>query len=161
MPPFGLRRSARALPRLRAAPPTELPDPRAVLTGPLDPALDAIRADLRPHRRRLWLRRIVRRAWLVCGTVLVAEVVLFALGRIVPIEVLPTIAAAIPVMGLVGLVWLAGLARPTLGETALAVDAEGHLGDRVASALALAVSFPELAVPADGTSLEDDDSLDE
>ena len=34
---------------------------------------------------------------------------------------------------------VAARARPSLGETALAVDAEGHLGDRVASALALAI----------------------
>ena len=147
MPSFHLRPLAQAL-RTRSAGAIDLPDPRAMLSGPLDPALLSIRANLMPHRRRLWLRRIVRRAWLVAGVVVAAAVVLFALARILPIELLPTMAAAIPVMGLVGLVWLAGLARPSLGETALAVDAEAHLGDRVASALALAVSFPELAAPA-------------
>ncbi|HSL98408.1 MAG TPA: hypothetical protein VK831_07535, partial [Candidatus Deferrimicrobiaceae bacterium] len=34
-------------------------DPRLVLTGELDPELLAIRAALRPLRRRLWLRRTV------------------------------------------------------------------------------------------------------
>jgi hypothetical protein len=38
------------------------PDPRLVLGDPLDPALLEIRAALQPHRRRLWLRRLVRRA---------------------------------------------------------------------------------------------------
>ena len=45
-------------------------------------------------------------------------------------------------------------ARPTIGETALAVDAEGRLGDRVSSALALAVGFPASAGPA----ADDDDA---
>ena len=40
-------------------------------------------------------------------------------------------------------------ARPSLGETALAVDARGALGDRVSSALELAVGFPASAGPAD------------
>ncbi len=161
MPSLNLRPRGRTLARRQLNAAAELPDPRAVLSGPLDPALLAIRADLRPYRRRLWLRRIVRRAWLVAAAVLVAEVVVFTLARIIPVELLPTIAAAIPVMGLVGLVWLAGLARPTLGETALAIDAEAHLGDRVASALALAVSFPELAAPATETASRDDDPADE
>ena len=50
-------------------------------SGPLDPGARGIRAHLRPHRRRLWLRRIVRRAWLVGGTVVVAEAVLFAVRQ--------------------------------------------------------------------------------
>ncbi len=158
---LNLRPGGRTLARRQVTAAAELPDPRAVLSGPLDPALLAIRADLQPHRRRLWLRRIVRRAWLVAGAVLAAEVAVFTLARIIPVELLPTIAAAIPVLGLVGLVWLAGRARPTLGETALAIDAEAHLGDRVASALALAVSFPELAAPATETPSRDDDPADE
>ena len=119
------------------------PDPRSLGT-PIDPVLESIRADLRPHLRRLWVRRIVRRAWLVAGAVLVAEVALFAIGRVVPIEILSALAVAIPIVGLVILVGLAAAARPRIGETAIAVDAEARLGDRVASALALAAAFPDL-----------------
>src|SRR5207253_9526640 len=49
--------------------------------------------------------------------------------------------------------------RPSLGETAIAVDREGGLGDRAASALALAVAFPHAAgvepvtPPEDGAGL--------
>ena len=78
-----------------------------------------------------------------------AEVVLFAIGRVVPIEILPILAVSIPVIGLAVLLGLAVAARPRIGETALAVDAEGHLGDRVASALALAAAFPDYAGPSD------------
>ena len=72
------------------------PDPRS--SGrPLDPVA---RVDPgRPpaaHRRRLWLRRIVRRAWLAAGAVLVAEVALLRdRARVVPIEILPALALAI------------------------------------------------------------------
>ena len=90
----------------------------------------------------------MRRAWLVAAAVAVGLLLVAVAQRLVPIPSAPLVAAAIPVLGLVGLVWLAGLARPTLGETALAVDAEAHLGDLVASALALATAFPELAAPA-------------
>ena len=38
-------------------------DPRLTVQGDLDPSLDEIRAGLASHRRRLWMRRIVRRAW--------------------------------------------------------------------------------------------------
>ena len=122
------------------------PDPRSLGT-PIDPLLESIRADLRPHLRRLWVRRIVRRAWLVAGAVLVAEVGLFAIARVVPIEILSALALAIPIVGLVILVGLAAAARPRIGETAIAVDAEAHLGDRVASSLALAAAFPDYAGP--------------
>src|SRR4029079_1733383 len=50
----------------------------------------------------------------------------------------------------VGVLTLLGLAvssRPTMGETAIAVDREAGLGDRAASAPALAVAFPEAAGP--------------
>ena len=43
---------------------------------------------------------------------------------------------------------------PGVGETALALDAEGALGDRVSSALELAVAFPDSAGPAEDA--EDD-----
>ena len=68
-------------PRLaRAARPAEavVPrDPRVALRGTeLDPALDALRATLAPHRRRLWLRRIVRRTWIAVAAIVVAEAML-------------------------------------------------------------------------------------
>ncbi|MGH2897770.1 MAG: hypothetical protein ACRDMZ_03790, partial [Solirubrobacteraceae bacterium] len=49
-------------------------------------------------------------------------------------------------------------ARPGLGETAMAVDREGGLGDRAASALALAVAYPEVARPGGDDAVEDADS---
>lgn len=123
-------------------------DPRLVLSGPLDPGLEEIRAALHPQRRRLWLRRIVRRFWLVAVSVAVGEVALFTIARLVPLEILASLAIAIPIVGLVLLAALAAHARPSIGETALAIDAEAHLGDRVASALALAVAFPDASGPA-------------
>src|SRR5262245_40541477 len=128
---------------------TAPPDPRTV-AAPLDPLLESIRSGLRPHLRRLWLRRIVRRAWLVAGVVAAVEVGLFLFARFVPIEFVAPLAIAIPIVGLVVLLVLAAGARPRLGETAIAVDAEGHLGDRVASALALAAAFPSMAGPPAG-----------
>ncbi|HLQ47361.1 MAG TPA: hypothetical protein VK233_00170, partial [Candidatus Dormibacteraeota bacterium] len=145
MPGFRLPRRRRS----RLAAPSVIPiDPRLVLDGPLDPDLEEIRSALRPQRRRLWLRRIVRRTWLVGVGVAAGEVVLFGVARMVPLEILPSLAIAIPLVGLVLLVALAARARPSIGETALAVDAEAHLGDRVASALALAVAFPDASGPA-------------
>ena len=118
-----------------------------MLTGPLDPALVAVRAGLASHRRRLWLRRLVRRGWIALAVVVVAELVLWTLARFVPLPSALLVGAAIPVVGLLG--WLvAGVrSRPSIGETALAVDAEGGLGDRVSSALELAVAFPDSAGP--------------
>ncbi|MFL5776327.1 MAG: hypothetical protein ACJ76W_08640, partial [Chloroflexota bacterium] len=124
------------------------PDPRTIGVAPLDASLESIRSNLRPHLRRLWVRRIVRRAWIVVAVAVVAEVALFALGRFVPLEILPALALAIPVIGLAAMVALVAATRPRIGEAAIAVDAEAHLGDRVASALALAAAFPEFAGPA-------------
>ena len=59
----------------------------------------------------------------------------------------PVIGAAIPVVGALGLLVAVVRARPILGETALAVDAEGRLGDRVSSALELAVGVPGIGRP--------------
>ena len=61
------------------------PDPRTRVAGPLDPRLAAIRDALVRHRRRLWLRRMARRAWLVLAGTMVAEAVLLAMARLVPI----------------------------------------------------------------------------
>ena len=54
-------------------------DPRLAIDGPLDPALEAIRSALQPHRRRLWLRRIVRRAWMALAIGAAFEALLNAL----------------------------------------------------------------------------------
>ena len=122
-------------------------DPRAVLSGPLDPSLLAVRSGLASPRRRLWARRIVRRFWLALAAVFVAELVLWTVARLLPIEWAPQVAVAIPVVGALGLLVAAVQARPSIGETALALDGEAHLGDRVSSALELAVAFPESAGP--------------
>ena len=124
------------------------PDPRPIVEGPLDPALQAIRAGLAPHRRRLWLRRIVRRGWIALAAIVGAEVVLWTVARFIPLEAAPILGVAIPVLGLVALLVAVVRARPALGETALAVDAEGVLGDRVSSALELAAAFPAAAGPS-------------
>jgi hypothetical protein len=99
------------------------PDPRDRLSGPLDPSLDAIRASLAPHRRRLWLRRMVRRGWMALAGIVIAELVLWTIARFVPLEAAPVIGAAIPIIGVLALLGAIVLARPSLGETALAVDA--------------------------------------
>src|SRR5439155_1735120 len=151
------RRRSRA-----AAPTTPAPfvpvDPRAALAGPLDPDLLAIRRLLQPFGRRLWLRRVVRRAWVVLAAVVFAELALWTLARFMPLEVAPTIAATFPVLGLLVLLALAVVSRPSLGEAAIAVDREGGLGDRAASALALAVAYPDVA-GIEVTSLMDTGSV--
>ena len=101
-----------------------------------------------PHRRRLWLRRIVRRAWVALAVLAVAEAILWTIARFFPLEAAPVIGVAIPVLVALGLLVAIVRARPSLGETALAVDMEGGLGDRVSSALELAVAFPASAGPA-------------
>ncbi len=135
----------------RSARPTATPyvpaDP-ASLGISLDPALSEIRATLAPHRRRLWLRRATRRAWSVAAAVAVAELVLAVAQRLLPLEGAPLVALAFPVVGMLGLLGLVVRARPSLGETALAVDAEGGSGDAVASSLAFAVQMPATAGPS-------------
>jgi hypothetical protein len=74
------------------------PDPPTAVDGPLDPVLLQIRASLLPHRRRLWVRRLVRRAWIVVAGVLVAELILWTVARLVPLEPAPLVGAAIPVV---------------------------------------------------------------
>ncbi|HJP89789.1 MAG TPA: hypothetical protein VJ850_12205 [Candidatus Limnocylindrales bacterium] len=147
------RRPARAA---QSAVETFVPvDPRAALAGELHPDLIAIRRLLRPFGRRLWLRRIVRRAWIVVASVGLVELVLWTAARFFPIELAPTLAATIGLAGAFVLVALAVAARPSVGETALAVDREGGLGDRSASALALAVAYPDVA-GADAGAPDDD-----
>ena len=72
------------------------------LAGPLDPELERIRTGLRPHRRRLWIRRIVRRAWIAAAAVAIVELAFWTAARFVPIEAAPAIGAALPILGLVG-----------------------------------------------------------
>lgn len=133
------------------------PDPRFALQGvALDPALDALRSSLAPHRRRLWFRRIVRRAWIALAAIAIGEAALWTVARFLPIEFAPVIGAAIPVVVLLALVAATMVARPSVGETALAVDVEGGLGDRVSSALELAVGYPASATPpGEDLDLED------
>ncbi len=87
---------------------------------------------------------------------MVAELVLWTVARFVPIEWAPVAGAAIPVIGAMGLLIAVVRARPSLGETALALDTEGRLGDRISSALELAVGFPASAGPAAEGFVESD-----
>ena len=136
-------------------------DPRRLISGPLDPELERLRIDLRPHRRRLWIRRLVRRTWLALVATVGIELVVFLAGRIWPIEGLGAIAATVPILALVVLALVCGRARPSLGETAIAVDREGRLGDRIATALALGGAIPEAAGPpsAEEEALLADDAI--
>ena len=140
-----------ALRRTRAAgePDVHIPlDPRLVIGSALDPELERLRVGLRGHRRRLWIRRIVRRAWIAAAVLVAAELVLAVAARLAPIESSRAIGAVILLVVLFGLFVAAIRTRPSLGEAAIAVDREGQLGDRVASALALAAAMPAAAGPA-------------
>ena len=136
-----------------AATPAIVPADPATLGVALDPALLTLRAGLVAHRRRLWLRRSVRRAWYVLAGVAVAEIALAIAMRVAPVEWGPQLAAAVPIVGLLVLLVLVVRARPSIGETALALDAEGGSGDALASAFAFAQAMPATAGPA----AEDDD----
>ena len=105
-----------------------VPTDPASLGVELDPALTEIRTGLAGHRRRLWLRRSVRRAWSVVAAVAVAELLLAIAQRMLPIERAPLVALAIPVVGILVLLVLVVRTHPTIGETALAVDSEGGAG---------------------------------
>ncbi|HEV7809430.1 MAG TPA: hypothetical protein VGO64_02425, partial [Candidatus Limnocylindrales bacterium] len=138
------------------------PDPRDLAGAPLEGDLDLIRRSLLGHRRRLWLRRIVRRGWLAGATILAAEAALLLAARAVPIELLGSLVVAVAMAGLAGFLVAAIRCRPSLGETALAVDREARLGDRVASALALAAwtSGAEDASSAASLSARPADAVD-
>ena len=141
--------------RIGSAAPVIPPDPRQHLAGPLDPSLDALRASLAPHRRRLWLRRIVRRAWIALAAVVIAEAVLWTLARFVPLEAAPVIGAAIPIIGVLAL--LVAVVRPDRpsARPRWPSTPKAGLGDRVSSALELAVGFPASATPlADEAALD-------
>ena len=77
-----------------------------------DQSLLALRSGLATHRRRLWFRRIVRRAWIALAVVVIAEAVLWTVARFVPLEAAPVIGLAIPVLGALGLLMAAVVARP-------------------------------------------------
>ncbi|MBI3746501.1 MAG: universal stress protein, partial [Chloroflexi bacterium] len=89
-------------------------DPRLVVAGPLDPELDRIRVGLRGHRRRLWTRRIVRRAWIALAVAVGSELVLAIGVRLWPIEDGPALATLI----VVGTHGRRGLARALMGSVA-------------------------------------------
>jgi len=129
------------------------------MASDLDPLLLALRASLLPYRRRLWIRRLVRRAWVALATVVVAELVLWTLARFAPLESAPVLGAAIPVVVLAALLVVGVRARPQVGETALAIDAEARLDDRLSSALELAAGFPASAGPAPDGAASLDPSL--
>lgn len=121
--------------------------------APLDPLLLRLRDGLAAHRRRLWLRRIVGRTWIVGAALLAAETALAGAARLVALEAAPTLAAALPALAVLALLVETVRVRPTLAEAALAVDVEAGLADRLSSALELAVAWPRLAGPegaADG-----------
>jgi len=75
------------------------------------------------------------------------EAGLWALARVIPLESAPAVGVGIPVAIALVLLVVALRARPSIGETALAVDVEAGLGDRISSALELAVGFPGSARP--------------
>ena len=120
-----------------------VPADPAGLGIPLDPALVEIRAGLATHRRRLWLRR----ACAAPGTWPPWSPSRSSRSRSrsgsSPSSRHRSSRSRIPVVGLLVLLVLVVRARPTLGETALAVDAESGAGDAVASALAFAAAMPD------------------
>ena len=109
MPPMPNLRPRR--PDASTAPVPFVPADPATLGVALDPALAQLRAGLAAHRRRLWLRRAVRRGWVVLAAVAVAELALVVAQRIWPLEDAPVLGAAIPVIGLLVLVSMTARAR--------------------------------------------------
>src|SRR3954462_403797 len=115
----------------------------------LDPELVALTRRLRPFRRRLWFRRIVRDGVRIGAFVASGLLILAVIARLIPFEWLGAAAMGVVVAGSVALVIDAIRVRPTLAESALAIDSEDGLNDRVSTALALAKSSPELAEAAE------------
>ena len=136
-------------------------DPRLLVQGPLDPAIEAIRADLRPHRRRLWLRRIVRRAWLVLGATVVAEAALFALRGSFRSRSCLRSRSALPLVGLLALLssLLERDRRSARRPSPSTLRGTSATGSRVHSPSQAAC--PALAGPSDISLDEPDQSLDE
>ena len=101
-----------------------------------------LRRGLRPYQRRLWLRRLVRDGARIAAFVAAAGLVLAGAARLTPLGWAPLAAAAMVVAGLLALLIDAARVRPTLAETAMALDSEQGLRDRLASALALSERTP-------------------
>ena len=110
----------------------------------IDPALSELRGRLRPFRRRLWLRRVVRDGTVILGVALAAQLVLAIVARVVPFEWHLLVAAMIIAVSVAALLIDVVRVRPTLAETALALDAEQdeHAGEErvVAAGGALATT---------------------
>ena len=88
---------------------------------------------------------MVRRGWMALAAIVIASGSCGRSRGSCRSKSAPIIAAAIPVIGGLALLGAVVIARPSLGETALAVDAEAGLGDRGSGALELAVAFPASA----------------
>ncbi|HEV8053798.1 MAG TPA: hypothetical protein VGP30_03110 [Candidatus Limnocylindrales bacterium] len=112
----------------------------------LDPTVLELRRGLRPYLRRLWLRRVVRDGVRLVAVLAAAELLLAVAARITPLEWAPQAAAGLVIVTLLALLVDAARVRPSLTETALALDAEQGLRDRLSSALALAARDPDLAM---------------
>ena len=122
----------------------------------LDPELVALTKRLRPFRRRLWFRRVVRDGVRIGAFVAVGVLVLAVIARVIPFEQHALAAGALLIAGLVALILDAVRIRPSLAQAALAIDTAEGLRDRVSTALSLATTRPELAelTAADGVDLE-------
>ena len=92
----------------------------------LDPELVALTRRLRPFRRRLWFRRIVRDSVRIGAVVAVVLLALAIVARIIPFEWLAVAAIAAVAIGLVAIAVDAVRVRPTLAEAALAIDTRGR-----------------------------------
>ena len=131
------------------------PDPRDVLEGPLDPTLEAMPGSLMPHRRRLWLRRIVRRAWIALAGHRHERGRALDRGPVRATGSSPTDRRGHIGRRAARVAGRRDRGPPLAREAALAVDVEGGLGDRVSSALELAVAFPASATPpGEGVDLD-------
>ncbi|MDQ3448764.1 MAG: hypothetical protein M3432_06265, partial [Chloroflexota bacterium] len=107
-------------------------------TSAPDPTVMELRRGLRPYRRRLWLRRLLRDGTRIAAIVAAAGLVLAGAARVTPLEWAPLAAAGLILAGILALLVDAVRVQPTLAQTAMALDAEQGLHDRLGSALALA-----------------------
>ena len=82
----------------------------------LDPELVALTRRLRPFRRRLWLRRVVRDGVRIGAVVAVGLLVLAVIARVIPFEWHAASAIAVVLLGLAAIVVDAIRVRPTLAK---------------------------------------------
>src|SRR5215211_6918235 len=101
----------------------------------LDPELIALTRRLRPFRRRLWFRRVLRDGVHIGAVVAMGLLVLAVIARVIPFEWHTVSALGLIALGLVAVVIDAIRVRPTLAQAALAIDSEEGLRDRVSTAL--------------------------